>query len=673
MAHPAEFFTNLNSTAAGLVTMANDPWGAGKQMLDAFMKDPSDGLGRLIPELIGSKGSGFFKKITKPCKSKICKGDPVDVATGDMVLQHTHLSLPGVLPLTLTRTHLSGYRWGHWFGRSWASTLDERIAVGPDGVGAVWAREDGSLLVYPRLPEPADNPVPPLEGPPLPLVHDGEAFGVTTYSIFDPRAGVTRSFTGSPHNPSLAYWLTSIEDRFGSSITISRSPAGSPRSISHSGGYSVAVDTHEQRVRALRVRTPDGPAEVRRYGFDDRGNLGAIFNSSGLPLQLAYDERGRITSWTDRNDSTFGYVHDEGDRVVRTVGPQGFLSSVFSYGAVHAETGDFITRYTDSTGATTTFRINNRLQVVAETDPLGHTTHFESDDHDRIVSVTDALGRATFLERNTDGAVVAMVAPDGKRTTASYDSSRRPTEISERGGVRHSYAYDSDGSITTTGPTGASTRRSFDGVGAVSQIDGPTGLVTHVVNNRAGLPVKVTSPDGATASYIRDAFGRITQVTDALGGILTQQWTVDGLPSWRSLPDGTREEWTWDGEGNLVGHTDRMGRTSHHTVTHFDRAASTTSQDGGSYQYTHDTELRLVKVTNAEGYEWTYTYDLAGRLVAETDFDGRTLTYEHDAVGRLVRRTNPAGQSLSFERDVLGRVTRLVHADGSASEFSYDP
>lgn len=40
LTHPAEYVTNLNSTAAGLVTMANDPLGAGKQMLDEFMKDP---------------------------------------------------------------------------------------------------------------------------------------------------------------------------------------------------------------------------------------------------------------------------------------------------------------------------------------------------------------------------------------------------------------------------------------------------------------------------------------------------------------------------------------------------------------------------------------------------------------------------------------------------------
>ncbi|MFE5808360.1 hypothetical protein [Streptomyces sp. NPDC056491] len=34
------------------------------------------------------------------------------------------------------------------------------------------------------------------------------------------------------------------------------------------------------RVRALKVRTPDGPVEVRRYGFDDRGNLDAIMAPS---------------------------------------------------------------------------------------------------------------------------------------------------------------------------------------------------------------------------------------------------------------------------------------------------------------------------------------------------------------------------------------------------------
>ncbi|GGT12284.1 hypothetical protein GCM10014713_00870 [Streptomyces purpureus] len=52
---------------------------------------------------------------------RTCEGDPVDIASGEMTLEQVDLSLAGVLPLVLRRTHLSTYRYGHWFGPSWAS------------------------------------------------------------------------------------------------------------------------------------------------------------------------------------------------------------------------------------------------------------------------------------------------------------------------------------------------------------------------------------------------------------------------------------------------------------------------------------------------------------------------------------------------------------------------
>nr|WP_257134869.1 DUF6531 domain-containing protein [Streptomyces sp. wa1063] len=135
-------------------------------------------------------------------EKKTCENDPVDVATGEMTLPQTDLALPGVLPLVLRRTHLSGYRYGQWFGRSWASTLDERIELDPLGGGAVWSREDGSLLVYPRLPLAENDGVLPVEGPRLPLRHGGRSNRETTYLVTDPRSGLTRSFRGGPYNAS---------------------------------------------------------------------------------------------------------------------------------------------------------------------------------------------------------------------------------------------------------------------------------------------------------------------------------------------------------------------------------------------------------------------------------------------------------------------------------------
>jgi hypothetical protein len=58
-----------------------------------------------------------------------CKTDPVDVATGEMVMTQTDLVLPGMLSLVLRRTHISSYRFGHCYGSSWASTLDERLEM----------------------------------------------------------------------------------------------------------------------------------------------------------------------------------------------------------------------------------------------------------------------------------------------------------------------------------------------------------------------------------------------------------------------------------------------------------------------------------------------------------------------------------------------------------------
>ncbi|SFL68263.1 RHS repeat-associated core domain-containing protein [Streptomyces pini] len=606
-----------------------------------------------------------------PLSKRRCKTDPVDVASGEMVLAHTDLALPGVLPLVLRRTHLSSYRWGHWFGPTWASTLDERLEV--TDRGTLWAREDGSILAYPALPGEGSEAVWPLEGDRLPLAFaERSVLGEVTYAVTDIRSGITRYFTGSPHQGSL-YWLNEIEDRNGNSVHIARSEGGLPTAVTHDGGYRVTLsrDADLDRIADISLHTPNGPTRITAFGYDEAGRLETVTNSSGRPLRFTYDPDGRITSWTDRNDSTYHYVYDTEGRVSRTTGPAGFLSSTFAYQPAGAD-GHRTTHFTDSTGATTAFRINQAHQVVTETDPLGHTTHFDFDPYDRLLAVTDPLGHTTRFERDEHGNLTAMTAPDGARTTAAYNHLHLPVEITERGGRRTRYTYDDRGNLaSTTDPAGARTEYEVNAHGHLTAIRDALGQTTRITPNPVGLPEAVTAPGGATATCVRDAFGRVTVATDALGHTVRQAWTVEGKPAWRELPDGTREEWTWDGEGNLLRHTDRMGRTSTHTHTHFDQPTATRTTDG-EYRFAHDTELRLTRVTNAQGLTWHYTYDAAGRLTRETDFDGRTITYEHDPAGRLISRTNAAGQTLTFERDTLGRVTELRHSDGPVSTFTHD-
>ncbi len=639
-------------------------------------KNPGDRSGRrgdayLKPDSLRGVKSDPRRHGIELTKKK-CANDPVDVATGEMTLPQTDLSLPGVLPLVLRRTHLSEYRFGHFFGRSWTSTFDERLETDVPGAGAIWAREDGSTLVYPSLPLPDGTAVLPVEGPRIALVYGGQSEDETTYTATDLHTGVTRSFTGSPYRASPAYWLTSLTDRNHNRLTFSRRPDGTPTAVTHNGGYTVQLTAEDTRISELSLRTDDGPVTVMRYAYDDLGNLAEVTNSSGLPLRFTYSPEGRITSWTDRNDSTFQYVYDTEGRVVRTIGPDGYLSSTFSYN-VHPETGDRITHYTNSQDATTTYVLNSRLQVTSQIDPLGHATRFEFDAHDRLLVQTDALDRSTRFERDEHGNLTGLVAPDGVRTTATYSKLHLPEVITERAGISRRYDYDERGNLTgSVDPAGARTEYVFNPRGHLCLVQDALGASTRYTTNAAGLQVQVTRPDGTTASCTRDAFGRVTKVVDALGGVVQQGWSVEGKLIWREMPDGSREEWTWDGEGNLVSHTDRMGRTTTHSSGHFDLLLSTQTGEHSDYHFTHDTELRLTAVTNAEGLVWEYIYDAAGRLVAEQDFDGRTLTYERDPLGFIVRRTNAAGQSISFDRDILGRVTHITHDDGSVSQFTHD-
>lgn len=219
-----------------------------------------------------------------PEHSRTCKTDPVDVASGEMVLAQTDLSLPGVLPLVLRRAHLSGYHYGQFFGRSWASTLDERLEL--DGAGAIWVREDGSLLVYPRLPRSGEESVLPVEGPQLPLSYGGQnAMAETSYRVTDPHTGLTLTFTGSPYRPTPLYWLASRQDRNGNGIEIVRQETGIPTAVVHDGGYhaTLTTDPGNGRVTALSLRTAEGPIAVLTYGYDAAGNLTEVTNSSGLP------------------------------------------------------------------------------------------------------------------------------------------------------------------------------------------------------------------------------------------------------------------------------------------------------------------------------------------------------------------------------------------------------
>ncbi|GGZ21614.1 hypothetical protein GCM10010300_76770 [Streptomyces olivaceoviridis] len=694
LTHPAAYLQNVSMTLSGLTSTAAHPERTAKTMWDEARKDPSEFGGRLLPEVIGTKGTGLargglrlgLKKgaeevaeqgvrkgarnaveegaedVSRRPVDKVCEKDPVDVATGRMLLPQIDVALPGTLSLVVKRQFESSYRLGGWFGPTWSSTLDQRLEIDPQGV--VYVGEDGLALAYPH-PAPG-LPTLPTHGPRLPLdrVDDG-------YTLTDPETGQVRHF--ADRSESLAV-LEQIDDRNGNWITFEYDITGAPSTLTHSGGYRLLVSTANGRVTALRLAgaAADGNGrELIRYDYAD-GHLTEVVTPPGHPTRFEYDERGRITSWSDTNDSHFTYDYDDEDRCTHQSGAAGHLASAFTYAPADPGTGEHTTTVTDSHGHTTHYLINRRCQVIAETNAMGATTRYTHDRYNRLLSATDPLGHTTTFEYDAAGNLTRVVRPDGREARAEYNDLGLPVKVVNPDGTVIRQTYDERGNRTSvTDPAGQTTRFTHDEAGHLTSVTDALGHTTTVVCDRSGLPVGTADPLGAVTRYERDALGHPTTITDPAGATTRLEWSTKGHLTRRTAPDGTTETWTYDGEGNRTSHTDPLGGVSRYEYTHFDLLTARTGPDGVRYEFDHDTELRLTKVTNPQGLTWTYEYDAAGRLVAETDFDDRTLTYEYDPAGRLVARRNALGQEVTFERNELGQVLRKNVA-GRVTTYAYD-
>ncbi|WP_432844900.1 RHS repeat-associated core domain-containing protein [Amycolatopsis sp. CA-161197] len=600
----------------------------------------------------------------KPADTKPTCGDPVDVATGQMIMTQQDVELSAALPLVLARTHLSTHRLGGYFGAGWASTVDQRLDVEPDGF--YFAADDGMLLNYSTpLPEGDGLGVLPDSGPRWPLLRTEGGYAIACLDR-DRLLHFQDDGTGR-----LA--ISGIRDGEGNQIEFVRNEDGTLVGIAHSAGYRIAVDTGDGLIETLRL-LPADPADedsdvvLVRYGYDEQRRLVEVVNSSGQSLRFGYDAEGRVIRWQDRNDMSYRYRYDAAGRCVETEGKDGYLSYTFDY-----DRENLLTRATDSLGQVTTFELDENLRVVRQTDPLGHVTASEWDEYGALLSSTDPLGRTTRYEYDEAGRPAAVVRPDGSRSRSEYDAAGRRVTFVDFDGAVWRREYTESGRLSAEiDPSGARTSYAYDAASRTSTVTDALGRTSRVEYGVAGLPVAVVDSLGTVTRYRYDELGRPAEITDPLGGVTRLRWSVEGALLSRTLPDGTTEQLGYDGEGNLRQATGAAGVVTRTEVAHFDREVARTAADGSRLAFTYDTELRLTSVTNQQGLVWRYTYDPVGRLVGETDYNGRAIGYVHDAAGELVEYSNAVGQTVRLTHDAIGNIIER-RSDQSVTRYTYDP
>ncbi|MGW4632974.1 RHS repeat-associated core domain-containing protein [Nocardia sp. NPDC004415] len=611
----------------------------------------------------------------KTTKQTIDCGDPVDAATGEFLLPETDVSLPGVLALVLTRRHRSSYRFGRWFGPSWAATLDMRVVV--DQVGVKFVGPDGELWQFPHTAP--DVPVRPVHKGIRATLTRTEAGG---YHVHDPEREITWGFHPDPALAGLDtqlgnYAITEITDRHHNQIRFHYNGDGTPAHITHTGGYRVEIDTADGRITTLTVTgtASDGTpvaTRVREFGYT-AGNLTSVINGVGAMTQYRYDSDARMLSWRDSRGTEMINTYDPSGRVVEQVGTDGILSATLAYEDVPGFNRTR-THHTNSLGATTIFEFDEELCLRNTIDPRGASTLTDYNEYRQPVRHVDAYANTTIYLYNDDGDLILLRRPDQQSITIGYAAPHRPSLVTDVDGSTIARTYDEHGNLTSvTDADGIATTYTHHRCGAPASITLSTGATTLIEVDDAGLPIRITKPHNAITHIDRDVFGRPTAVTDPLGNINTHQYSVEGNLLTHTDPEGATQFWTYDGEANLLAHTNQIGAVTRYTYGSFDLLANKVAPDGTVTAYTYDTQRRLVTVTNPLGDTWTYEYDVIGNVSVETDYNGAITRSSYDLLNRPTVITTPTGVQRRFSFDILGRFTGVSTDTGEWITNTYTP
>ncbi len=458
----------------------------------------------------------------------------------------------------------------------------------------------------------------------------------------------------------------------------------------------------------------DAAGAVTKFGYDKDGNRTTTIDALGHETKDEFDTRGNRLKSTDALGNTWSYEYDKGNRLVRTVAPDGQETER----RVYNKEGRLIT-VIDAAGNTTLTEYDTFGRVTARTDALDRTTRYSYDvtrgavgcqacnassmptlitlpsgrkiqrayDADKhLIAETIAFGTAqaatTKHVYDLAGNLLTTTDPLGRVTRHDYDAAGRRVKATFPDQTTKTFAYDAAGQLTAeTDELGHTTRSSYDAYRNLTAITDPAGNTTRIL---------FTSP-GSAALHRPDATatpeGRLTRTTYGLLGHRLTQTTGEVLPA----SDNTKSQIP-NPKSSVpsVVKSDTDVATAKHVYDTAGNEIETTDPVGKVTKHTYDARHRRLTTTDALGRVWKYSYTASAgasgnppccgadptanaRAQTTTFPDDTTETRITDAAGQLIETKDAKGDSVKYAYDPDGRLTTLTDARGSVTRWTYDP
>lgn len=628
------------------------------------------GLRRLARTNLARRAGAAFRRVRQRLfrnmrpgflKCRILRAEPVDVVTGEVVVDQQDFSIPGRIPIEWKRHYGSRNERMGVCGYGWETPADARLEIDYD---------DGSVLFHDGTGAPFYFESLPIEGPVQEAVDGCILQFIDNYYSVRLKGGLTYYFP-IPKEPVEEIIVEYVMDICRNSLHYVLDEGGL-REITESAGRRIEVKSQNGLILEMQLRHPDynKPHPLVRFDYSKNGDLVTVFDALNNPYRLYYKNH-RLIQHANRNELSFYYEYDEyspDGRCVHTWGDGGLYDYRFKYNDLEGRT-----EFTDSLAHTWRVEYNNRHMITKGIDPLGGATKYEYDNVGRASAVIDPAGNHTEYEYDERGNLVMRTDAAGGTIQSEYSDRNRIIKITTPTLNIWRQVWNSRGLLEKRiSPKGREWKYFYNNYGDPIKFVNPLGAITNVRTNQYGMITEMVDAMNRSMECERDFFGNAVSIRQAGGVEFFYQFDKAGRLVRTSNHRGWTTEHSYDKQGNLITVRDAHANVTQIRYMGLRQIAERIKPDSSSVRYEYDTEERLIGVINQRGEHFIIERDALGRVVRCIDYWKGMTHYWYNSASNLTKKIDPLNRVTLYEYDPVGRSIKKTYDDGTSDEFFYD-